>query len=198
MNKKVMVFGIGVGILLTALIAFGAYLIQRNSHRNSMADLQATLDATTGELLVALDVQPQLIEIEIELDDDTIIARARELDMIFADEIEMPALPEPEPDESGADDNADADLDQAPDGETGSVQTAPTTDGDYVWVNIPLHANSTQISELLQDSGVVASAADFNQFLLENGYDRIVQAGNFRLPIGGDFNVIIDIILILR
>ena len=197
MNKKAMIFGIGVGILLTVLIAFGAYLLQRNSHRNNMADLQAALDMTADELATALDAQTTevVIEIEAEIDDDTIMSRARELGMIFADEIEMP--PESMPYEGGAADDADGDSDTGLDGETAAGLDEPA-DGDYVWVNIPLHANSTQISELLQDSGVVASAAAFNQFLLENGYDRIVQAGNFRLPMGGDFDVIIDIILVLR
>jgi len=188
MTKKSLIFGIGVGILLMALISLGAYMIQRNSHRNNLADLRATLDATTDELIIALDTQAP--QINIGLDDNVIITRARELGMIFADEIEMPIVPESN--------EGEIDSDSASNGETQSAQVDTTIDGDYVWVNIPLHANSTQISELLQDSGVVVSANDFNQFLVENGYDRIVQAGNFRLPVGGDFDVIIDIILIFR
>jgi len=199
MYKKSLLFGIGVGILVMALISFGAYVIQRGAFRNDIAELQGQLDDAAEWLLTQT---PSNAPYPAYFSDDDVLARARELGMVFADELKTDIEAENEADSEN--NNAEyysSDDENGYDGENGEandVHVEADQPDEFVRVYILLNTSSADIAQLLQDSGVVANAATFAQFVIENGYDRRLRAGPHYLPINGDFYEIVDIIMNLR
>ncbi len=53
---------------------------------------------------------------------------------------------------------------------------------------------SHTVAKKLADAGVVSSADNFDQFLCENGYDKKLRTGTFRIPAGADDEQIAKII----
>ena len=50
------------------------------------------------------------------------------------------------------------------------------------------------ISERLEESGLVGAAADFDKYLVDNGYDRKIVASEYTIPLDADMDTIARII----
>ena len=72
--------------------------------------------------------------------------------------------------------------------------TEPAPEG-MAWVDIPVSANATDVSAILESEGIISSREEFLFFLIENGYTRRILDGRFSLPLDGDFEEIIRTIL---
>lgn len=54
--------------------------------------------------------------------------------------------------------------------------------------------SSDRVARKLQDAGIVSSAAEFDLFLCNNGYDRYIRTGTYNIPAGSTDREIADMI----
>ena len=66
----------------------------------------------------------------------------------------------------------------------------------FAMVNIPVSATVTQVAQILADAGVVRSAMDFSDFIVNNDLALTMMSGSFMLPLNSDFREIAYIISI--
>jgi len=192
MHKKSVIFGIGIGVLAMVLVSLAAYAIQRGAHRDEVASLHEMLEYERA----VVPPQPDV---------DDLMNWARELGMVFAHEIleeqaepapQADVAPEPEPDEEPEP------IALAPPEEPSPIEaptptnppSPPVAPQGSVWVHIPVDVLATDIVNILGDAGVVENRGAFLVFLIDNNFDRAVMAGNFLMPVNGNFQEILDII----
>ena len=205
MHKKSIFFGVGIGVLAMVLISFGAYAFQRASFTRDIYDLRAEAEG--------LEAVIETLEAALE----AALEEARQNFEQFAlggngDDDEQGDEDE-DNDEDGDEDEEDNDEDEDEDNlaleppnppqqpeapEPPQQQVAPTQPASpegFTLVYIPVNAFSTQIAQILAEAGVVSSANEFAAFLVDNHFDTRLMAGNWLLPINGDFNDIVQRIL---
>jgi len=51
------------------------------------------------------------------------------------------------------------------------------------------------VAKRLKDAGIISSAAEFDKYLCENGYDRKLKAGVHDIPENGDFKGLADALM---
>ena len=86
----------------------------------------------------------------------------------------------PEPEEGAQDGNETADDGEEPEPET----TSP--DGASIVLEIAEGDSSYTVSRKLEEAGMVTSAAAFDTYLYDNGYDRRLRAGTYEIPVDTD------------
>lgn len=84
---------------------------------------------------------------------------------------------------------------QKKDGQTQeSIQAEKGSTAEPAVFTINRGDGSYTVSERLQSAGLIASAADFDQFLVQNGYDKKIVAGEHMIPTDADRELIAKII----
>ncbi|MCL2235540.1 MAG: hypothetical protein FWB98_03740 [Defluviitaleaceae bacterium] len=180
-DKARIIFGIGLGVALTVVVVFIAYIVQRNAHFTAFEEENYYLYGLLREARANGYVS-----------DEIVIDRARDLGMIFPNEAGTPDVYEdfddaPSDEETYDDAPLEADDDEEP-------AEADEVAGEYVWVSIPWGAHGNYIAVILQHHGVIDSADEFESFLITGGHSVSLMAGDFLLPIGGDFEEIVQMI----
>lgn len=61
-------------------------------------------------------------------------------------------------------------------------------DGTYVTIEIGASDWSNHVASKLQAAGLVESAADFDQFLIRNGYESIIASGTHKFKVGSSYS----------
>ncbi|MDE7299209.1 MAG: hypothetical protein K2N94_10335 [Lachnospiraceae bacterium] len=84
---------------------------------------------------------------------------------------------------------------QGPDGPE-KATPAPTQEADDGSYTIRIFAgmDSEWVSRLVQEAGLVDDAADFDRYLVENGYSQKIMTDIFRIPAGASYEEIARII----
>ena len=72
--------------------------------------------------------------------------------------------------------------------------TASTISG-YVSFTVYNGEGSYAVAKRLKDAGIISSAAEFDNYLCENGYDRQLKAGVHDIPENGDFKGLADALM---
>ncbi|MDO4189818.1 MAG: hypothetical protein Q4D29_12615, partial [Lachnospiraceae bacterium] len=54
--------------------------------------------------------------------------------------------------------------------------------------------SSDKVAKILEDAGVVNSAASFDKYLCSNGYDHRISVGTYQIPAGADYGTIAKMI----
>lgn len=70
----------------------------------------------------------------------------------------------------------------------------PTSSPEIIDISISSGMNSESISEALQAAGVIDSAKDFNQYLVENNMGRYIKSGDYSLRNGMSYEEIANIL----
>jgi len=199
MHRKSLFFGIGIGSLVAVMIVFVAYIIQRASYINEISRLE--------ELLYNEPYQ-----VYAELHDEDIILMARELGMIFFHEIDLPQETNPNTmteEITEAEDEVrhhienPEEIDEIEEIEPPNPPVAPSplpspataVPTGFRWVYIPEDLAASDIAAILGEAGIITNVGAFVQFLIDNGYTMTIMAGEFVLPVDGDFDVIVNQIL---
>ncbi len=78
--------------------------------------------------------------------------------------------------------------------ESEASTTAPQ--GEYVTATITVVGgmDSEQVARLLEDAGIVESAADFDSFLNQNGYSTRIEVGTFEVHGGMTYEELADVL----
>lgn len=70
--------------------------------------------------------------------------------------------------------------------------TAPVSeereDGTYVTIEIGASDWSNHVASKLQAAGLVENAADFDQYLIQNGYESIIASGTHKFKVGSSYS----------
>lgn len=183
MKRKYYLRGIGVGILFSTIVLLVAYIA---SGRGQMTD-------------------------------DEIRKRAKELGMVET-ESELGALDKPadkkdtaedesvssteEASEDTSEDNSDdtEEPSETSDTEEPSTDSAENTteeakpQGRKVTFTVVSGMNSWNVAVILQDQGVIESAAEFDAYLEANGYSSRIVTGEYTVSVGADFETIAKMI----
>ena len=62
-----------------------------------------------------------------------------------------------------------------------------TDDGTYITIEIGASDWSNHVASKLAAAGLVESAADFDQYLIQNGYESIIASGTHRFKVGSTY-----------
>lgn len=189
--------GIGLGIIVATFICICASM--RNNKTMSDAEIKAKaselgmIENTTlvkandseediKEALEETVSTPEPVTDEIEeepAEEEEVIESSDELEVVEPEEIEEPVAEETVEEEEET---------VTPEPET----VAPS--GDIVTIIIDKGNGSDTVARKLADAGLVSNAAEYDKWLIENGYDRRISAGAHRIPKGASNSEIASII----
>ena len=204
MNLKYYLRGLGIGIIVTALIMG----IVTGGKGRSLSDEEIIKRAEqlgmTMESDVLSEALPEAEEEEAPMQEDA-SAQAELQDNAMEDGEQDPqnaeAAPQEEEAEEGTeqqteesipDEDAEESLpeesqqdgtegaDTAPEGE--ALQEADDQAEKEIPISISGGEGSMSVCRKLQEAGLVASASEFDTFLCQNGYDKKLKAGDFEIP----------------
>ena len=185
MNLKYYLRGLGVGIVVTALI-MGISLggkkeslsneeIKARAKELGMVEASTTLaDELTGaDKLPEMEEQQDLTEPSPVMQQET---PQPTLQPTPQPTPESTAEPLPEPTQQPANQSSESEDPEAISKENKESITIEVNKGD----------GSFTVCKRLEEAGLIASAANFDTFLCENGYDKRIRAGSFEIPADAD------------
>lgn len=204
MNLKYYLRGLGIGIIVTALIMG----IVTGGKGKALSDEEIIKRAEqlgmTMESDVLSETLPEAEEEEAPMQEDASV-QAELQDNAMEDGEQDPQNAEAAPQEEGAeegteqqteesipDEEAEESLpeeiqqdgtegaDAAPEGE--DLQEADDQAEKEIPISISGGEGSMSVCRKLQEAGLVASASEFDTFLCQNGYDKKLKAGDFEIP----------------
>lgn len=195
MNLKYYLRGLGIGIIVTALIMG----IVTGGKGKALSDEEIIKRAEqlgmTMESDVLSEALPEAEEEEAPMQEDA-SAQAELQDPQNAEAVpqeeEAEEGMERQKEESIPDEEAEESLpeeirqdgtegaDAAPEGE--DLQEADDQAEKEIPISISGGEGSMSVCRKLQEAGLVASASEFDTFLCQNGYDKKLKAGDFEIP----------------
>lgn len=174
-DKGSMIFGMGLGVVVTVAVIFVVYIIQRQSYINDNNHLR--------DMVSELYTQIYLLE----------NAPAQEISTT-----PPPTTPPTTPNEAieaepGTETNEPNEPETTP--TTPAATTAEMAADGRVRVHIPAGAFASDIAQMLYNAGVVTDLNAFINYLVDNNFTVSLMAGDFLLPLDGDFEAIMGQIL---
>lgn len=168
MNLKFYLRGLGIGIVVTALLLS---LSARNQ-----SDL-------TDEEIKARAAELGMVEQKVLSDISTPKQEVAEATKPTKEPV-VTAEPEAEPTEEPITEPT-AEPTQAPEAEPEATVTQapqePSDQSEVITLTIVSGETSWSISQALYEAGVVESASDFDTYLCQNGYDKTIRTGTFEI-----------------
>ncbi len=191
--------GIGIGILIAAGICICANMNSAKGKSMTDEEIKARareLGMTEETVLTDLSAEPTTSVVEI-IGEDTVseedVADATEVlvpeDQAVTDEqteseeasseeavVEVIAEPTPEATPEPTPE-ATPEPTKEPEAQTGNT-------GDYVTITVEKGNGSDSVAKKLEAAGLVSNAHEYDVWLMQNGYDRIIAAGTHKIPKG--------------
>lgn len=214
MNLKYYLRGLGIGIIVTALIMgitagketlSNAEIIERARALGMVEQDEGTLlkdigvkeQDLTAEAPSAASVERQ--EVSTLENSEEILDAFPESDMVEPEKTTEPEqIVEPSGQEELADDDGKVEEPTALPGEETEPQQEseeePQGSHESLTLQIARGDGSYVVCKKLEEAGMVESATEFDQFLYQNGYDKKIRAGSFEIPAGADRETIAKII----
>ena len=210
MNLKYYLRGLGVGIVVTALIMG----ISLGGKKESLSDKEIKARASElGMVEAGTTLKENLPEKEEQQEKDEPASDVQET----AKPVPQDENQSPEPDQSpemnqpqsaedtqeakeqetmGLEENlreADASEEEASDQNTlsenvAATETEPvsTANKESITIEVRKGDGSYTVCKRLEEAGLIASATSFDTFLCENGYDKRIRSGSFEIPADAD------------
>ncbi len=185
MNLKFFLRGLGLGIVLTAIIMTVA-----------ASGRKATL---TNDEIKAKAKELGMIE------DKVLTDYMAEVNQKADEEETMPeqeTVPKEEETELESKEDAAEDIEEEPPGDAAlnqaddlQLEEGMTKENEEPTIfSVKRGESPYSISVRLQENGLITSADDFDTFLLNNGYDRRIVAAEYKIPVDADEETIAKII----
>lgn len=189
MKFKYMLRGLGLGILITAVV-MGAYT------RSAVADARVSVlkeyglgednrlaEEPTEEQSTDVATAPEPTEQPASRDEEKEAEIQSVLDAAKdAEQTESIALPESE--------------EQPTDMTTGASDQAttvvPTGEGDVVQIDITKGDDSGTVSRKLFNAGLIENASEYDAFLMQHGYDKKLNVGKITINTGASWQEIAE------
>lgn len=87
-------------------------------------------------------------------------------------------------------------LDESIDGTDETLNISPEDENEIFEITIRINSgdDSFRVSSRLEEAGLVSSAAEYNSFLMDNGYSRRLRAGSYTINTDADYETIARIL----
>lgn len=193
MKLKYYLRGIGIGMLVTALILSISYLnhnkmsdeeVKKRAKElgmvesTSLIEASAVLSSDSGEVAVTTKAptpEPEKTETPTPTPEPTEEPTPEPTEAPTPEPTEAPT-PEPTPE-------AAAETPEGPE-DPDSIGKETTNQGSSSTVTVRINSgdSSVTVARAVEEAGLVASAADFDSFLCANGYDKRLHVGTYEIP----------------
>lgn len=182
MNLKYYLRGLGVGIIVTALIMGIAASGRKETLSDSEIKERArALGMTEESTLLADAFSTGDPETAAKATPEPTPEAAAEATLEPTPEATAEATQEPTPASTPKETSA-----PTPGTETETDTKAVDEDGGIITIQINSGDGSYTVCRKLEEAGLVISASDFDMYLYENGYDKRINVGTFEIPEGAD------------
>ena len=181
MNLKYYLRGLGVGIVVTALIMGISLGGKKESLSNEEIKARAKelgmveASTTLADELTGADKLPEMEE-QQDLAEPSPVMQQETPQPTPQPTPESTAEPLPEPTGQPANQPSESEDPEAISKENKESITIEVNKGD----------GSFTVCKRLEEAGLIASAANFDTFLCENGYDKRIRSGSFEIPADAD------------
>ena len=181
MNLKYYLRGLGVGIVVTALIMGISLGGKKESLSNEEIKARAKelgmveASTTLADELTGADKLPEMEE-QQDLAEPSPVMQQETPQPTPQPTPESTAEPLPEPTGQPANQSSESEDPEAISKENKESITIEVNKGD----------GSFTVCKRLEEAGLIASATSFDTFLCENGYDKRIRAGSFEIPADAD------------
>ena len=188
MKLKYYLRGLGIGIVVTVII------MSFTKKPEELTDAQIKIRATQlgmVEKSVLADIQKEN-DFSQETVDEDIVENVPEADTEVVKDNTQDTAENAEETLSDAEEENEiteetiADTEEAePTEETGteSIQEEEVVES-YIIISVQKGNGSEVVSQRVFEAGLVNSAAEYNRYLIANGYDRVLRVGNHEIPAG--------------
>lgn len=188
MKLKYYLRGLGIGIVVTAII------MSFTKKPEELTDAQIKIRATQlgmVEKSVLADIQKEN-DFSQETVGEDIVENVPEADTEVVKDNTQDTAENAEETLSDAEEENEiteetiADTEEAePTEETGteSIQEEEVVES-YIVISVQKGNGSEVVSQRVFEAGLVNSAAEYNRYLIANGYDRVLRVGNHEIPAG--------------
>lgn len=181
MNLKYYLRGLGVGIVVTALIMGISLGGKKESLSNEEIKARAKelgmveASTTLADELTGADKLPEMEE-QQDLAEPSPVMQQETPQPTPQPTPESTAEPLQEPTGQPANQSSESEDPEAISKENKESITIEVNKGD----------GSFTVCKRLEEAGLIASAANFDTFLCENGYDKRIRSGSFEIPADAD------------
>ncbi len=191
MNLKYYLRGLGIGIIVTALIMGIAVDGKKETLSDSEIMERARALGMTEENIrlsdVASTIEPETEEEETQKQEEALASAtepvAEPTALATAEPTLEPTLkptakPTLEPTVKPTTEPTPLETPIA----TGENNESP----EFITIQVDTGDGSHTVCRKLEEAGLVISASDFDMYLYENGYDKRINVGSFEIPVGAD------------
>ncbi len=174
MNLKYYLRGLGLGIVITAVLLG----ITAGSRKEALSDEVITTKAKALGMIEESELSEYVEQAKADAEAELRETLEAELRISLQEEMREEAESAARSQETEGESE-----EQAEEG-AGSEETEPVQES----IEFTVHSGEKvkDISERLEEAGLVESASEFEKFLLGNGYDRSVVAYKYHIPAGAD------------
>lgn len=194
MNLKYYLRGLGVGIVVTALIMGISLGGKKESLSNEEIKARARelgmveAGTTLADELTGADELPEMEEQQDPAEPSPAMQQETpqpENQSSEPDQTQEPAGEdlESEDPESGTPGSEDPEEEAL---ESEDPEATSTENKERITVEVSKGEGSFTVCKRLEGAGLIASAANFDTFLCENGYDKRIRTGTFQIPADAD------------
>lgn len=188
MNLKYYLRGLGIGIVVTAVIMGAASGGKKDKMSDAEIKVRAAelgmVEAQTEGVLADLEQMPQE---ETDSSEGLPSPEPEETPSPKPEETPSPEpeeTPSPEPEETPS---------PKPE-ETPSPEPEETDLSESIIIEIKEGESSYAVCQKLEGAGLITSASAFDAYLYENGVDRKLRIGSYEIPAGADPETIAEIL----
>jgi len=189
MNRKYLLRGIGIGILIGVLIMFGAGKLASGTDETSegVSEDAAVAEMSSEDTTVTTEATTEEVTTEATTEEATTEATTEEVTTeATTEEVTTEATTE----EVTTEEVTTEATTEATTEETTTESTTASGNGDGVTIAVTSGMYSDHVAALLEEEGVVEDGDDFNTWLCANGYDAKLHVGTFTIPKGADYETI--------
>lgn len=190
MKSKYFVRGLGVGVLITALLFTGFSMLKSNSKEVS-SDKNANKGVVATEQPLESAKPTEAVE-TTKLPEETMLPQATNEATVVPTDGTATQTPS-----AGSDVAATQSPVQSGEGSglaggnvSQSSNSAPTDASQVVDVVIEGGSGSYEIASIMKSKGLVDDADAFNDYMIARGYDEKVNAGTYQIKIGATYEQI--------
>ena len=183
MNRKYLLRGIGIGIIIGALIMYVAAATMGGSKADSSTDeaVVATEEKTTEAVTTEEKTTEEKTTEAVTTEEKTTEEKTTEEVTTEEKTTEEKTTEEKTTEEKTTEEKTT---------EAATEKASDEKSGDKVSITVTSGMPSETISKLLEDNGLVDSADDFNAWLIEKGYEDDLHVGTFEIKKGSSFDEI--------
>ncbi|MDO4303099.1 MAG: hypothetical protein Q4D94_04235 [Bacillota bacterium] len=182
MNLKYYLRGLGIGIVVTALIMS----IAAGGKKETLSDEEIKARAKA----LGMTEESTLLEASLTSDEASGDETSLNTDEELGDSEDEVSAENEQPDDPEADETVEAEATPMPEEAASNAEDETSEQAakqeEIVIIQVKSGEGSYTVCQRLQEAGLIASASEFDTFLYERGYDKKIHAGTLEIPADAD------------